>query len=318
MLARSTTWLWLALPAVGMAEPPCQGQFADPAACAQCHRAVHNEWQASAHARAFVDPVFVRAMQNRSKPERCVPCHAPATVLDRLGQMPHARAENREHGVDCRSCHSRGEVIHGPSGGDTAAHQTVKDPTFTTAGSTALCSSCHDLRIADVLPLAREFRAAQEATAGDESCIGCHMESVQRPVANEPDAATPAGPVRAGRSHRLLGPDDAAFCATAFEFRLAEDGDRRRLILNCGAGHGVPGLARLRSFTIRLRMLDRNGAALHAASTTISWQNRLLVDEERRWDLPPRAGAVALRVEVDHIFADRKPTPILDRTWELQ
>jgi hypothetical protein len=33
--------------------------------------------------------------------------------------------------------------------------------------------------------------------------------------------------------------------------------------------------------------------------------------------LPATIGAVALRVRVDHIFADQKPTTVVDRTWEL-
>ncbi|MEQ1633308.1 MAG: multiheme c-type cytochrome [Planctomycetota bacterium] len=318
MFSAWSLWFACAWPLGEFVEPPCHGQFADPAACGRCHRAVETEWKESAHARAFIDPVFVRAMQTRSEPERCVPCHAPASVLDRLGQIPRARNEGREHGVDCQSCHVRGDVVHGPSGIETEAHATTKDPSMKGRGSVALCSSCHDLRIADVLPLAREFLAQMDAETGDESCIGCHMEPTQRVPAVDGDASPSPGELRSGRSHRLLGPDDAAFCATAFDFQLERTGQGHRLVLRSGAGHGVPGLARLRSFAVRIRMLDRNGTALHEAATTFSWRNRLLVDEERRWDLPLRASAVALRVEVDHIFDNRKPTPVLDRTWELE
>lgn len=309
-----------ALPRAACAsDPPCHGRVQDRMACAQCHRAVHDEWKASAHARAFVDPVFQKALESRAQPERCIPCHAPASALDRLGQMPRARTDGREHGVDCKSCHVRGDTVHGPDGGKTDAHATEKDPTFVGRGSVALCTTCHDMRIADVLPLGREFRAANEGDdEGDATCVSCHMESVQRSVAEDPKTGAPAGEPRAVRSHALLGPADAEFCASAFAFTIEPVDARPVLVLRCGAGHGVPGLARLRWFDVRLQWLGKGGVVVREDTTTVSWQNRLLVDEERRWEAPAGTKAVALRVRVDHNFADRKPTTVVDRTWELQ
>lgn len=298
-------------------DPPCHGRVDERMACAQCHRAVHDEWRGSAHARAFVDPIFQKALESRAEPERCIPCHAPTSALDRLGQMPRARADGREHGIDCKSCHVRGETVHGPDGGTTDAHATEKDPTFVGRGSVALCSGCHDMRIADVLPLAREFRAANEGE-GDATCVSCHMESVRRVVAQDPKTGAPSGEPRAGRSHALLGPADAEFCATAFAFELESTEGTHALVLRCGAGHGVPGLARLRSFDVRVQWLGKGDAVFREDTTSISWQNRLMVDEERRWTPPADRKPVALRVRVDHNFADRKPTTVVDRTWELQ
>lgn len=287
--------------------------------CAECHRVVHDEWKDSAHARAFVDPVFQKALASRSAPERCVPCHAPAGVLERLGQVPRARDEAREQGIDCKACHVRNGVVHGPDGRTTDAHPTSKDPAFAGRGSVALCSSCHDLRIADVLPLAREFRAARDGDedASDASCIGCHMETVKRQVANDRATGAPVGEERAGRSHRLLGPGDAEFCAQAFDARIEGQGAAATLVLRNGAGHGVPGLARLRSFALAVQWLDAKGQTLHEDRASISWQDRLLVDEERRWFRPRELRAVAVRFRVDHVFADQKPVRVLDRTWEL-
>lgn len=299
-------------------EEPCHRQFDDRMDCARCHRATHDEWKGSAHARAFTDPVFTAALQQRQAPERCVPCHAPQSALDRLGQMPRARNDAREHGVDCRSCHVRGDTVHGPHGTTTTAHPTQKDPSFAGQGSVALCTSCHDLRIADVLPLGREFRAASQQDGGDSTCVSCHMESTRRPIAEDPATGMPIGEPRSGRSHALLGPDDAEFCASAFAFELEQNERGRALVLRSGAGHGVPGLARLRSFSVRIQLLGKAGAIVREEAMTISWQNRLLADEERRWALPADLGVVALRVRVDHNFADRKPTTVVDRTWELQ
>ncbi len=300
-------------------EPPCHGRVDDRMACAKCHRAVHEEWKGSAHARAFVDPIFQQALESRASPERCIPCHAPVSALDRLGQMPRARNDHRELGVDCRSCHVRNDTVHGPNGASTDAHKTEKDPTFQGRGAVALCTGCHDMRIADVLPLGREFLAATADDGdGDATCVSCHMESVRRAVAEDPGTGKQSGELRAGRSHALLGPLDADFCASAFLFTVEMAKGQASLVLRCGAGHGVPGLARLRSFLVRVQWLDKAAAVLREDTTTISWQNRLLVDEERKWEQPADRKAVALRVRVDHTFADRKPSNILDRTWELQ
>lgn len=308
------------LAALANANSRCQGNEPLAArACAECHRTVDDEWRDSAHARAFSDPLFQKALATRSAPERCVPCHAPGPVLDRLGQVPHARANDREHGIDCASCHVRNGVVHGPDGRATDAHPTAKDPAFRGRGSVALCSSCHDLRIADVLPLAREFRAARDGDeeAKDASCLACHMESQKRAIANDPRTGAPVGEERSGRSHRLLGPNDAEFCAQAFDGRVEGKGDTAAFVLRNGAGHGVPGLARLRRFQLAVQWLDAKGQTLHEDRASISWQDRLLVDEERRWLRPREPRAVAVRVRVDHVFADQKPVRVLDRTWEL-
>ena len=316
MLSLSTAMALLLHSAPAGAEPPCHGRVDDRMACAQCHRAVRDEWAKSAHARAFVDPLFVKAIESRAEPERCIPCHAPAAVLDRLGQMPKARVEAREHGVDCRSCHVRGDTVHGPDGAATSAHATEKDPTFTAAGSVALCTSCHDMRIADVLPLGREFERARDGD-DDATCVSCHMEPVRRATAEDPKTGALVGEPRAGRSHALLGPSDPEFCASAFLFELVRTESAPELVLRCGAGHGVPGLARMRTFEVRIELRSKTGQALHEERTAFSGRNRLLVDEERRWRLPALPGAVAIRVRVDHIFADQKPTTVVDRTWEL-
>lgn len=293
----------------------------DPQACGKCHEAVHGEWRDSAHARAFTDPRYRQALAGRREPERCVPCHAPASVLGRLGQLPRSRQDRRDDGVDCASCHLRGEVVHGPRGTATGAHATVDDPVFARRASTALCRGCHDMRIADVLPLAREFERA--ASTADESCVGCHMPSQNRPPARDPDG-TEVAPARQGRSHRLLGPTDAAFCASAFTFRLAaappvgaEKAPGLHAFVGNAAGHGIPGLARGREFAIVLTLRDANGKSLHDHRLVLSGSNRLLVDEERRLALPRPAAAVAMHVRVDHVVDGRTIATIVDKEMEL-
>jgi hypothetical protein len=143
------------------------------------------------------------------------------------------------------------------------------------------------------------------------------MPALDRAAARDPATGAAAGAVRRGRSHRLLGPADAEFCASAFTLRVEHAGGRNWLLLGNGAGHGVPGLARLRAFPVRLTLLDAAGQGRGAVAFSISSDNRLLADEERRIALPAAAGAVALRIEVDHVFAGRKLAMVVDQTLRL-
>jgi nitrate/TMAO reductase-like tetraheme cytochrome c subunit len=284
------------------------------ASCGSCHIDVHAEWQDSAHARAFVDPVFQAQLATRAEPEHCVPCHAPGPVLERLGQMPHARKDHREEGIHCIACHQSGTDIHGPNGSATSAHTTVKDAAFTRRGSFGLCRSCHDMKIADVLPLSREFEKAG-LLEQDASCIGCHMETTYRAPAGI--RVDPASQTRRGRSHRLLGPGDAEFCSSAFLLRVEWRGNQRVLIIANGAGHGVPGLARLRSFLLLATLVDRAGRKLADCSLTISSDDRLLATEERHLPLPMANSAVSVIVRVEHWFLGKKLATVIDQTLEI-
>lgn len=315
----------LALPATGVlllcsfhgsAPPadPCQGP-AEAAHCGTCHKAVHDEWRGSAHGRAFTDPVYQRALKGRERPELCHNCHTPARVLDRLGKMPKVRTDHVEEGITCVSCHRRGEAIHGPFGAETTAHASVQDAAF--QGSSALCSSCHGTRIADVLPVAKDFEAAKLEQQG-LSCTGCHMPQLERALAVEPGTDKPSGPVRRGRSHALLGPGDPAFCAKAFAFAVKVHQGRVRVQIGNEAGHRIPGLIGLRSFPMKLRLLDEKGACLHEQPFTISSDNPLQVQEVRFVDLPQPKGTVSLQVLVDHVFDGRTVARVVEQTLEVR
>jgi hypothetical protein len=284
--------------------------------CGTCHREIHAEWQRSAHATAFTDPAFQQDLRGRQHPERCLPCHVPQSVPDRLGRMPRARAGDHHEGITCVACHRRGEQILGPFGAETTAHASAADPAFQGQGTTALCSGCHDLRIADVLPLAREFAAAGLAADG-RSCASCHRPAVTRPLAVDPASGAASGPARPGRSHALLGPDDAAFCAKAFEFRVDRRGKATIVHVVNAAGHGVPGLVARRVFVIALRQLDAAGRMLHEQTIRISGDNRLLVGEDREVPLDRRPGAVRLAVQVDHVHLGKLLATVVQQEFAL-
>jgi hypothetical protein len=295
------------------------GQAQDPeaaATCGMCHGVVHGEWKGSRHAAAWTDPIYQKALKGRDKAQLCYPCHVPASVLERLGQKPRVREVHRDDGVSCLACHRQGEQVHGPYGTTTDAHPVVKDAAFTDEGSSALCSSCHNLRIADVLPVAKDFEAAGLQQKG-KSCTGCHMPAVERQCAQSLATGKPVGTVRKGRSHALRGPGDPEFCKLAFGLRLEGPADKLVLHLVNEAGHGVPGLDRLRTFPITVRLLDAGGKTVREHKLVISSDNPLLVEEDRRVALPAAAGVTAVEVQIDHVH-DGKATTVTRQRLEAR
>lgn len=288
-----------------------------PAECGRCHTEIHREWQGSAHATAFTDPIFQKSLQRRRQPAHCLPCHVPERVLERLGNMPRARAQQHEHGITCVACHDNGAGMQGPFDCDTQAHPTQKNAAFTDQGSTALCASCHATAIADVLPLARDFAGSSLPGRG-KTCAGCHMPELVRALAVDPQRGTASGPQRGGRSHQLLGPGDPAFCKDAFALRLERRADGLQLAVRNAAGHRVPGIARVRSFPIAIRLRDGKGRQLHERQIVVSSDDPLLVDEERQILLPDEPGTAVVEVSIDHVFHGKTVANLIRRELKLQ
>src|SRR5262249_6241871 len=157
----------------------------------------------------------------------------------------------RDEGVHCASCHRLEGTIHGPFGCTTDAHPCEKDPVFQTPGVTALCASCHAMKIGPVLPLARDFQDSSHARAG-KSCVSCHMPEIERALVT--DAAAGGNAVRrTTHDHRMLGPSDVELCAKAFEVGLRKGDRGLSVTVTNRAGHRVPGLA-LRKFVVSVRI----------------------------------------------------------------
>ncbi len=290
----------------------------DAASCARCHQAIHDEWRGSAHARAWSDETYQAALRECREPTLCHGCHVPEGVHGRLGRPPRARSEDLHDGVGCAACHVTRSGIAGPFGADAGdAHVSLEHPAFDEAGSLALCASCHDLEIGPVLPLARDFRAAGLADRR-KSCIGCHMPRVERAVANAPGSDTASGPVRDGRSHRLRGPSDPEFAASAFKLRVATDASRPLFEVTLGnrAGHRIPGLL-TRAFEFEILALDANGKSIGPATVlTIDADNPLRVAETRRFHVPRPERAAKVRVIGRHRHGDADPVGFLDEELE--
>ncbi len=279
----------------------CQGDDDRAESCGVCHTRIYKEWHGRAHSRAWTDPVYQQALVGKKHPERCHGCHIPASVQRRLGQRPKPRKDRLSEGVTCVACHLDQGAMAGPLGTKTSAHATSKHPGFTKKGSHILCASCHNTKIGPVLPLARDFEDADLAEKG-KSCVGCHMPTVTRPIARDPESGAD-GPPRKGRQHRVLGPNDRAFCRKAFRIRARREGEHIVLSIENRAGHRVPGLVG-RRFPFIAEQRNADGTRVTGETIRITAENSLKVAETREFRFVAHPKMHSLVVELRHQIGD--------------
>ena len=305
--ARSTDELLeLATPAPAFALDPPTVVDLESVACAECHRAVAEEWAATAHGLAWVDRVYQTKIAERKRPELCAGCHVPQPLLADGELVRRAKArddasEPRVHGITCQSCHAgpAGAVL-GPRGEETEAHATLASPYMTPAKSSELCAVCHRTNIGPVVGIAKDFPGSRAEQAGG-SCVGCHMAPVERAWADGEGVAP-----RRGRSHAIQTPRDPAFLAQAFDLTYRVQEGSTTVVVANRAGHRVPGLI---GREIRFRASARAaGAELASAELVIDTKAYLPVDGELEIQLDGAADEV--RVVGEHIDP-RHPDPVV-------
>jgi hypothetical protein len=190
---------------------PLLGQTSE--ACGVCHSRHLGEFKQSPHARAWTGETFQAQLASMGTADFCAGCHAPTSVwreLDTraredaepsdqleteaagepapaLAPVPAARADTREDGVSCGSCHlvqvfspaGRREDFVGPF--HTAeGHGGVAVEEFQTH---RMCGSCHGRETADynppgATPGADYHHAGAVAVSfshGASDCWSCHM-----------------------------------------------------------------------------------------------------------------------------------------------
>lgn len=186
----------------------------DPETCKGCHPTHYREWQASMHAYATVDPVFV-AMNKLGQEETngelgtfCVNCHAPMAVQEGLTDgSPESVEDLPEHmrGVTCYFCHNatdvegetnaevtlaNDDVMRGSIASDDAiepkAHGVARSR-FMVSGvpdNSRFCGGCHDIKTDSGVHLERTYAEYQETIfakqPGFQSCASCHMPSLRQ------------------------------------------------------------------------------------------------------------------------------------------
>jgi Cytochrome c554 and c-prime len=178
--------------------------------CGRCHGEVVEEWSESPHAEAWTSTHFTAITADHSA-EACLGCHAPAPIGPK-GEIS-LRADHREEGVTCVSCHLVPDAdepltMRGPHAptSPVEVHPIVVDDLFL---KPELCGTCHS----DVL---EQWRAAPAPEDGSEKevCQACHMPSVRRTMESyDPDrpysrVLVALGKPVDGRHHRFDVPPD--------------------------------------------------------------------------------------------------------------
>lgn len=271
----------------------------DGISCTRCHQEIAQEWSQTLHALAWLSEPYQEEIADKQRPQGCWGCHIPEALHregGEIGQKPPARADQRELGIWCETCHlgPDGSIL-GPYGAPTDAHRSVKHENFVDGGSVALCSSCHSTNIGPVIGIAKDFASSNKA-AKELSCVGCHMQPVERPIANPTEAGQPAYPPRKGRSHALQTPRDPRFLAQAFALDARVEGGKTIVRVANRAGHRVPGLlGREMHFAIEGRA---GSAALAPARIDIDHRAFLPVDGVKEVALDGAADSV--RVVATH------------------
>lgn len=285
--------------------------------CAKCHEEVAREWASSTHAMAWIDPRYQEALADMKRPEACHNCHIPAPLHPQAadGKPPQKPATRPlasaaadaprmdadvHYGVSCATCHEgKDGVILGPRGGPTDAHPTQKDDSFTDDGADRLCISCHATSVGPVVGVAKDFVDTRQRQTHGLSCVGCHMQPLERPIAAE--EGKPAHPSRSTRSHALQTPRDPAFAARAFAITVEPQGaDGFLVALANTTGHRVPGLVG-REFLVDAILRDASGAELAREELVVDRGSAIPADGAARLELPTKPGAREVLVVVRHL-----------------
>lgn len=277
-------------PAIAL-KPPALADYASDA-CVACHADVAREWATTAHAIAWVDTEYQEQLADKKKPETCWGCHVPKPLLQGdLAQKPAARAEGRELGITCASCHAgAGGKVLGPRGTPTSAHVSEKADVFVKDRSNALCISCHRFNVGPVIGIAKDFVDAGLGEKGF-ACLDCHAADVEMRFASKNGDEDP--PSRKGKSHAIQTPRDPAFLAQAFELVLDQAGGKAVVRVRNQAGHRVPGLVG-RSIEIEAQALDAGGSVVATKKLVIDATSYLPLAGELALDL----GVAAARARV--------------------
>jgi hypothetical protein len=257
--------------------PAFAGNFQPPASserCGACHRAIHEAWKSSSHARAMESRLFQDALEmavedfGEGTRKTCLGCHAPVAVL--TGDLALVNKVSWE-GVTCDYCHGVREVSLAGVNPRARVHFTpvkagpLKDSVSTGHGtehsalhsSSALCAPCHEYRNPagfPVLTTYSEWKESGHAAEGKE-CQSGHMYSVDGDVV---DARVKRSRSLRVNLHQMPGSHSIDQLSKTIRAQLAavREGDQVKVtvdVTNHGAGHHVPTGSPLRQLVLEVR-----------------------------------------------------------------
>lgn len=241
-------------PAVPEGPPAKAGLLDSHETCKECHAGIWREWEEDRHSQAWVGPLFTEKSLNHTD-SSCFSCHAPRPILETgLDSPAEARQDFRESGINCLTCHQRGQHVVTAGQPGTAPCGPVHDPAFPTdrpdmrEATINFCGVCHNLHGTHT-----EFMGSSYYRDG-KTCLSCHMaEEVVSPVVT-------GGPPKPHKAHRFPGGHSKETLAKAMTI-VAEKKDDRVVarVVNQGAGHRIPTDARHRAIRLKIAFLDPYG-----------------------------------------------------------
>lgn len=206
-----------------------QGAFRAPESCRPCHPTHYEEWQASMHAYAFEDPVFIAlneiAQERSNIGQFCVKCHSPFASLmqeTQQGFMKSRVSPIARNGVSCDVCHASSDLTSGHSITvfrlDGTKNGPISDPQpnefhqsehFPLFAESAYCRPCHNVLLPNDFLVEKtsmewndsyfDYHSTRDTTKL-ASCQTCHMPSYQGQAAID-------GPQREVHRHTFIGVD---------------------------------------------------------------------------------------------------------------
>jgi hypothetical protein len=246
--------------------------------CGACHKLLRVQWEGSAHATSWKNPVFrafleeaTKSLGSALKPS-CLPCHAPAAHV--AGDVNVTDLISQE-GIGCNFCHNvsaadpstkPGSYTHDPSDPNLmrgpyrdadprGAHGAVYSEVHTTS---AFCASCHSAAHPRsgviVEPTYLDWTRSAAAASGKQ-CQDCHMPPTPGKAAITAKKSRPAV-----FAHTFVGPRmTPAWLDSAATVSAALEGRRLRLeVSNRAAGHALPGGGNSMR-TVQLDVVFRDG-----------------------------------------------------------
>lgn len=174
--------------------------FENPEVCKGCHSEIYQQWEKSAMAYSWDDPIYQALFLRASKATDgqvdnfCIACHSPIGMTSMNASAAMLETNTDLPGVNCEVCHN----ITGITGNDNAAYilspnrdKHVKLGPRTDASSpyhkteysdlhtrSEFCSTCHNVSHPfNSTPIERTYDEWQESAYNEQGiqCQDCHM-----------------------------------------------------------------------------------------------------------------------------------------------
>jgi hypothetical protein len=217
--------------------------------CASCHAEIAEEWRASLHRQAWIDPVFQKAYAIEPA-AFCRGCHAPEA---KPSTMP-GEAEQAV-GVGCTTCHVQGETIVGAAVSGRAPHGVFGDARMATRQA---CAACHQFDFpGEPLPMQDTLNEHAASSFAATECQACHMPLV-----------LPKGPsARPHKSHAFRVIDDPSMIRRAARLSASRLSARKvEITVAAGdVGHAFPTGDMFRRLEVRAEALSASGEVIAKA-----------------------------------------------------